>query len=173
MTSAVARTVAALDWATWTPQDRATLVFVLGEGRVLLIRKKRGLGAGKINGPGGRLEPGETPAHCAVREVQEELQITPLALQLQGELSFQFVDGYSIHAFVFVARGWSGEPAETDEAAPLWTPVEQIPYAEMWADDRLWLPLLLAGERFRGRFVFEGDTMLDHEVVALGQPPGP
>jgi hypothetical protein len=38
----------------------------------------------------------------------------------------------------------------------------------MWVDDALWLPLLLAGERFRGRFVFDRDTMLDHEVERLG-----
>ena len=34
----------------------------------MLIRKKRGHGAGKINGPGGKLHPGETPVVCAVRE---------------------------------------------------------------------------------------------------------
>ncbi len=49
-----------VDWTTWEPKERATLLFVIKEGQILLIRKKRGLGAGKINGPGGRLEPGET-----------------------------------------------------------------------------------------------------------------
>ena len=65
------------DWSTWTPKDTATLLFVLRGDEVLLIRKKRGLGAGKYNGPGGRLEPGETALACAVREVEEELCITP------------------------------------------------------------------------------------------------
>lgn len=39
----------------------ATLMFVIDEarGEVLLIRKKRGLGAGKINGPGGKIDPGK------------------------------------------------------------------------------------------------------------------
>ena len=44
------------DWARWTPTERAALCFVVTGGRVLLIRKKRGLGAGKVNGPGGRLD---------------------------------------------------------------------------------------------------------------------
>jgi len=47
------------DWNTWTPKERGTLCFVLQEGRILLIEKKRGLGAGKVNGPGGRIEPGD------------------------------------------------------------------------------------------------------------------
>jgi 8-oxo-dGTP diphosphatase len=152
-------------WGEWRAIDRATLVFVFRGDEVLLIRKLRGLGAGKINGPGGRVEPGESDIDCARREVQEELCVTPLDLRQRGELRFQFTDGHSIHGFVFVASGCEGEPRATDEAVPLWTACNAIPYDEMWADDRLWLPVLLAGQRFRGRFLFDGDTMLEHELV--------
>ena len=55
---------------TALPADGELVVDRTG-GQVLLIRKKRGLGAGKINGPGGKLDPGETFAQTAVREVQE------------------------------------------------------------------------------------------------------
>ncbi|MGD2110491.1 MAG: NUDIX domain-containing protein, partial [Phycisphaerae bacterium] len=63
------------DWSTWRPRQTATLLFVIRAGEILLIRKKRGLGAGKINGPGGRVDPGETPREAAIREVQEELHV--------------------------------------------------------------------------------------------------
>ena len=151
-------------WERWKARDLATLVFVVRGGEVLLIRKKRGLGAGKINGPGGRLEPGETPLECAVREVQEELVTTPLTLELLGENRFQFADGYSIHVHVFRGAGCDREPRETAEAAPLWVSIDRIPYDEMWEDDRLWLPLLLAGRRFSGRFLFDGDAMVDYAL---------
>jgi 8-oxo-dGTP diphosphatase len=157
-----------LDWIAWQPRERATLVFVVEGGNVLLIHKKRGLGSGKINGPGGRLEPGETAEACARRELEEELHVSPVGLVAQGELLFQFVDGYGLHCVVFRAAGCLGVPVETDEAKPFYSPVGSIPYEKMWADDALWLPLLLAGERFRGRFVFDRDTMLDHEVERLG-----
>lgn len=157
-----------LDWQRWRAQDVATLVFVVRDGRILLIRKKRGLGAGKINGPGGRLEPGESPLAAAVREVEEELCITPRDLRHAGENRFQFVDGYSIHVHVYVASDYAGEPAETDEAAPLWFALDAIPWHEMWEDDPLWVPLALAGRRFDGRFLFDGDRMLDHAVELLG-----
>jgi 8-oxo-dGTP diphosphatase len=156
------------DWGSWEPRDRATLVFVVRGAEVLLIRKKRGLGAGKINGPGGRLEPGETLVQCAAREVGEELRVTPVGVEARGELSFQFTDGYSLHATVFVASDCVGEPQETDEAVPLWSPIDAIPYQEMWADDVLWFPLLLSGRRFVGRFVFAGDKMLFHDVRVVG-----
>jgi 8-oxo-dGTP diphosphatase len=164
----IPRTVAATDWPTWQPTDVATLVFVVHDGRILLIRKKRGLGAGKINGPGGRLEPGESIEECAVRELREELCVTPQELWFGGDHRFQFVDGYSIHVHVFRANGWEGEPTETDEAVPLWTPIDRIPYAEMWVDDELWLPLLLERRRFSGRFIFDDDVMLDH-VLDVGE----
>jgi 8-oxo-dGTP diphosphatase len=159
----------AVDWATWAPRESASLVFVLRGDEVLLIRKKRGLGAGKIDAPGGRLEPGESPAACAVREVQEEVGVTPLGACQRGELSFQFVDGYALHLFVFVADGCEGEPYETPEAAPRWVPRVNIPIAEMWADVAIWLPRILAGESVRARFVFDGDSMLGHELLDVEQ----
>lgn len=156
--------LADIDWPTWKPVDHATLLFVIRDGQMLLIRKKRGLGAGKINGPGGRRDPGETPLACAIREVEEELCVTPTGIEPRGELLFQFTDGYSIHVHVFTASDCDGEPRETDEAIPLWTDLDRIPYEEMWADDVIWLPLMLDGEGFKGRFVFDGDAMLDHHV---------
>jgi 8-oxo-dGTP diphosphatase len=153
-----------IEWTTWQPVERATLLFVVAEGRILLIRKKRGLGAGKVNGPGGRIDPGETPAECAVRECREELCITPTGVAEAGELRFQFVDGHAIHGYVFTATGHEGTPTETDEATPLWTDLAAIPFDDMWEDDRLWLPLMLARRRFDGRFLFDGDHMLGHVV---------
>jgi 8-oxo-dGTP diphosphatase len=153
------------DWSVWIPQDVATLLFVERDGALLLIRKKRGLGAGKINAPGGRLEPGETPLTAAIREVQEEVGVTPHAPEHRGELRFQFVDGYRLHCHVFWSAGCDGIPVETDEAAPMWVPVGEVPYAEMWADDALWLPRMLAGSNFSGRFVFDGDRMLTQDLA--------
>lgn len=153
-----------IDWTTWQAKDPATLVFVIRDEQMLLIRKKRGLGAGKINGPGGRLDPGETPLECAVREVQEELCITPVDLQKAGEHQFQFVDGYSIHVHVFRAPDFEGTPTETEEAIPIWTPLDAIPYHEMWEDDEIWIPHLISGTPFHGRFIFEEDRMVDYDL---------
>lgn len=161
------------DWAAWQPGERANLCFVMRGDEVLLILKKRGLGAGKINGPGGRLESGETALEAAVREVQEELGVTPLDPQLRGELHFQFADGYALHCAVFVAEGCEGEPIETDEAVPMWVRRDEIPYDRMWADDRHWLPGVLAGRSFRGYFEFDGEAMLSHRLEWLDGEAAP
>jgi 8-oxo-dGTP diphosphatase len=155
------------DWTDWQPTLRATLMFVVDETRreVLLIRKKRGLGAGKINGPGGKMDPGETSVECAVRETQEELGVTVLNPEKHGELWFEFTDGLKMLVDVYRATDHTGEAVETDEAVPLWTPLEELPLEEMWADDRFWLKeLLMERARFTGRFAFNGDQMIDGGV---------
>ncbi len=149
------------------PVIRANLCFIRRDDELLLIRKKRGLGAGKINGPGGKVDPGETPLESAVRETFEELGVTPLDPRQVGDLSFEFRDGLRLHCTVFLARKFTGEARETDEAIPYWTHIDDIPYDEMWEDDRHWLPLLISEQRFRGRFTFEGERMLEKQLEIL------
>lgn len=153
-----------VDWEHWVPKETAVLTFIRRGGELLLIEKKRGLGAGKVNAPGGRIEAGETAEEAAVRETREEVGLTPLGLRTAGRLDFAFTDGYSLRCHVFTADGFEGTMAETDEAVPFWCAESAIPYGRMWADDRLWLPMMLAGRAFEGRFIFEGDRMLWHRI---------
>jgi 8-oxo-dGTP diphosphatase len=154
-------------WKNWRAEQLAVLLFVIKDEKVLLIHKKRGLGAGKINAPGGRIDAGETSLQAAIREVEEEVLVTPVGIEHCGELAFQFVDGLSIHVEVFRAGDCIGEPQETGEALPFWTSIDKIPFERMWADDREWIPLMLARKKFKGRFLFDGDRMLGHEIELL------
>jgi len=148
-----------INWEVWQGEIHATLMFIVKDGQILLIEKKRGLGAGKINGPGGKIDPGETPLQAVIRETREELLITPVNSRKIGELWFAMSDSPDIQCHVYRADDHEGEPTETDEAEPVWTQVEEIPYHRMWEDDRHWLPLLLDEVTFHGRFVFEGESM--------------
>lgn len=148
-----------IDWSRWQGEIHATLMFVVRDGRILLIEKKRGLGAGKMNGPGGKIDPGETPLQSVVRECMEELHIEPVGIRKMGELWFVMSDVPDILCHVYRADDHLGTPTETDEAKPCWTALDEIPYAQMWEDDRHWLPLLLEETTFHGRFVFDGESM--------------
>ena len=134
--------------------------------RVLLIHKKRGVGDGFYNGPGGKLEDGETPREAAIREVREEVRLRVEALEKTGELEFVFGDDPFMRVHVFRTESFAGTPRETPEADPQWFHREAIPYDEMWEDDRRWLPLALEGETFVGYFRFDadGEAMRGHHV---------
>ena len=162
------RRLSDIDWEHWQATDPATLVCVIRGGEILLIDKKTGLGKGKVNAPGGKVDPGETPEACAVRECREEIGISVSNLEYCGQHRFQFVDGYSIHVWVYRTRDFTGIPSESHEARPFWVPLEAVPYADMWEDDRLWLPMVVRGERFLTRWIFDGDRMLDYHIAPDG-----
>ncbi|MEM9398802.1 MAG: 8-oxo-dGTP diphosphatase [Verrucomicrobiota bacterium] len=163
-----------IDWETWQPKETGVLCFIrpsTSPEQILLIRKKRGLGAGKINGPGGRLEGCETPEEGAIRETKEEVGLVPKDLEHVGILSFQFTNDYSLRCHVFLARSYKGDMIETDEALPFWHSVHNLPYNSMWRDDELWLPHMLNEKKFTGRFVFDDDTMLYSDVSIVPSLP--
>ncbi len=145
----------------------ATLCYIVDGDRVLLGEKLRGIGQGLYNGPGGKVEDGETPREAAVREAEEELGVTPRGLTKRGELRFVFGPDPFQHVHVYVADGYSGEPAASDEMAPQWFPLDALPYDAMWPDDRYWMPLCFDGHRFHATFRFDadGDTLHDYELV--------
>ena len=159
-----AKSVEDVDWDIWEPTETAVICYIVKNGKVLLIHKKTGLGKGKINAPGGRIEPGEMPIEAAVRETQEETGLTPLHLEHRGILSFIFTNGYSLKGFVYFANDFTGEMKETDEADPFWQDTENIPYPEMWEDDIHWLPRAMKGRFVQGRFIFDDDTMLSKQI---------
>ena len=163
------RRLGEIDWERWEARDPATLVFVFRGDEVLLINKRTGLGKGKVNAPGGKVDPGESPEECAVRECREEVGIEVSDLEYCGQHRFQFVDGYSIHVWVYRTQAFKGEPRTTREAEPMWVRQDRIPYDEMWEDDRIWLPMLIRGERFQSRWIFDGDAMLDYAIETDGE----
>jgi 8-oxo-dGTP diphosphatase len=154
-------------WKNENFSEYAVLSFVFNKDtdEVLLIHKKRGLGNGKVNAPGGRIDPDENDFEAAVRETYEEVCIKIENVKKVGELNFYFTDGYSLKGFVFTTQNFSGEIKETDEAIPFWCKVDKIPYDNMWADDKFWLPLMLDGKKFSGYFVFDNDKMLDKNII--------
>ena len=148
----------------------ATLCFpVRGHppAQVLLGLKKTGLGAGKLNGFGGKLEPGETAAEAAARELREESGVQAHGLQPMAHLTFYFParPEWDQIVHVFLAHQWEGEPVESREMRPEWFEASAIPFDRMWADDAHWLPLVLQGQMVRAAFTFQADN----EAVAAAE----
>ena len=155
-----------IDWENWKPTEKGVIVYIIDEklNRVLLIHKKTGLGTGKINAPGGRIEKGETSEEAAVRECVEEVSMTPVNPVKRAELYFHFTSGYKLYGEAFFSYAWKGEPAESDEAGPFWCGLDELPWDEMWEDDRDWLPLTLNGKKIRGYFIFDEDNMVCEKI---------
>lgn len=126
-----------------------TLCLVTDGNRILLGMKKEGFGAGRWNGFGGKIRDGETPESAALRELTEEAGISADAsvLDRAATLTFHFSGNPEWQVHVFRLNAWQGEPRESKEMRPGWHDISNIPYSEMWAADRHWLPLVLSGKK--------------------------
>ena len=154
-----------------TPLRQATLCFLTHDDEILLAMKKRGFAEGKWNGSGGKPnEEDKSIEATAKREMKEETGVTPKRLKKVGVLNFYFENktDWNQQVIVFITSEWDGTPTETEEMAPRWFDIGQIPYGDMWEDDILWLPKVLDGRIVEGNFLFdENQKMLEHEVVEL------
>ena len=128
----------------------------LTEDEVLLGEKLTGLGVGKIVGPGGKQEAGETPAETARREVAEEvgLQVSVDALLPLARITYPFVGRAELsqRSHAFIARQWEGDVRPSSEIEAKWWPLSKLPIERMWSDAALWLPRALAGEFVEATF---------------------
>ena len=98
----------------------------------------------------------------------EEVNIDPEEIEKVGELEFIFGQNPFQLVHVFKAENYSGQPEESDEARPEWFNIDNLPFDDMWPDDKYWIPKMLEGEKFEAWFYFDedGDEILEHEFRA-------
>ncbi len=142
-----------------------TLCMVYQRSRLLLGMKKRGFGAGRWNGFGGKVAEGESIEEAARRELLEECGLEADNMKKQGILHFDFqdTDQKPLEAHVFRVDKFKGEPRETEEMRPQWFHADEIPFKDMWPDDIYWIPLFIKGLKFRGRFLFDKPSTSEYQ----------
>lgn len=137
--------------------------------RILLGMKKRGFGAGKWNGFGGKILPSETLEKSVRREFKEEAGVILDTINKIGFLEFEFpMNSEIVEVSIYKAENFSGEITESEEMRPQWFHVDEIPFKEMWPDDIFWIPLFLDNKKFKGKFIFgENDAILKQELIEV------
>ncbi len=147
----------------------ATLCYVRSHGQTLMmhrIKRANDMHAGKWNGLGGKLLPGETPEACAIREVCEESGLTMISPVLRGILTFPgFANDDDWYTFVFVADTFTGTLIDCNEGVLHWIDDSQLLALNLWEGDRIFLPWLDQDEFFSGRFTYVNNVLAEHEVV--------
>src|SRR3989344_809583 len=143
-----------------------TLCFAIKDDKILLAMKKRGFGAGRFNGYGGKVQEGETIEAAALREMKEEVGLAAENSNLNkvGQIKFFFKDkeGWDQEMHVFLVKDWQGESQESEEMKPQWFNIKEITFDSMWPDDKHWLPAVLAGKKIEGHFNFiNGGSNID------------
>jgi ADP-ribose pyrophosphatase YjhB (NUDIX family) len=150
------------------PKQKVTLLLLRKNDEVLLAMKKRGFGVGRWNGTGGKVQENETVEEAAIRETQEEINVTPKNLKKVAVFNFYSPNDnkekeWAQQAHVFISYEWDGSPTETEEMKPKWFRISEIPYEEMWVDDEIWMPKVFESKTIKGCFAFGGnDSLIDY-----------
>ncbi len=136
---------------------------------VLLGMKKRGFGAGRWNGFGGKVKEGEeTIEQGMFREMFEESSVESLNMQKVGILDFSFQnDAKILEVHIFKITEFDGSPTESEEMKPQWFSLDQIPFEQMWSDDIYWFPFLLSGKLFKGEFLFDRPSDAEYSAKII------
>ena len=167
-----------------------TLCYVEQDGKYLMLyrnKKQQDPNAGKWIGVGGKLEPGETPEECLLREVREETGLELTEYQYRGRIAFlpdtwedEIMYLYTATGFHRASRGEEGrncsegelpgggeEGWDCPEGELRWVRFEEIPNLNLWEGDRYFLKELLEGKNdIEMELHYHGDEL----VSAVSKP---
>lgn len=155
----------------------ATLCYVRQGGKTLMVHVKKagGIHEGKWNAPGGKLDAGESPEECVVREIREETGLIISDAELKGVLTFPAFQGASAkpgkdwYVFVFVARKVAGILTSSSPEGELkWVPDAELVGLNLNAGDKLFLPLLDRPGSFSAKITYDGDKVVSHDIRTYG-----
>lgn len=148
-----------------------TLTLFIKGNKILLGEKKRGFAKGTLNGIGGKQDPGETITCAMIRECEEEIGVTPKYFEQVGMIYFNlWYKGEHVNMVMSIYKCYEylGNIKETEEILPKWFDIDSIPFDRMLADDLLWLPQVLKGNKIIGKVNFdENMKMLYHNIKTI------
>ena len=147
----------------------ATLCYVQKPGHTLMlhrVKKKNDMHQGKWNGLGGKLEPGESPEECAIREVWEESGLACRNPRLRGFITFPAFDEIDDwYTFLYTFDDFEGELIDSPEGNLAWVANDRLLELNLWPGDRIFLPWIFQDRLFSAKFVYDKGEFIRHEVT--------
>lgn len=122
----------------------AACALIDSDGRILLAQRPEGKSlAGLWEFPGGKVEPGETPEECLVRELEEELGIkTKVACLAPLTFASHSYDTFHLLMPLYVCRRYEGIPQSREGQALKWVKPMQLRDYRMPPADEPLIPML-------------------------------
>ncbi len=147
----------------------ATLCYIQKNDKTLMLyrnKKDNDIHEGKWNGLGGKLEKGESPEECVVREVLEESGLSLLNQKLAGIITFPNFDGkHDWIVYLYKSDSFIGNIVDSNEGTLEWIDTNQLLNLNLWAGDKVFLKWMLEGKFFSAKFNYSNGELIDYKVV--------
>ncbi len=151
------------------PLKLATLCYVRSNGKTLMIyrnKKENDYHEGKWNGLGGKLEPGETPEECVIREIKEEAGLTIKNPKMHGFITFPLFDGKNDwYVFIYSTENFEGELIDSPEGKLEWIENEKLFDLNLWGGDEIFIRWMLENKFFSAKFIYNNGKLDNYNVV--------
>jgi 8-oxo-dGTP diphosphatase len=148
----------------------ATLCYVINksQNKTLMIhrvKKENDYHEGKWNGLGGKLELGESPEDCVIREIKEEAGLTIKNPKMHGFITFpNFDEVDDWYVFIFTAEDFEGNLIDSPEGNLKWISNDELRSLNLWDGDRIFLEWLFQNRFFSAKFIYENGKYKNHTV---------
>ena len=129
----------------------ATLCYLEKDNKYLMLyrnKKEIDINKGKWIGVGGKMEKGETPEQCLIREVWEETGYTLNNYEYRGIVIFNYNEDDPLFMYVYTSSNFSGIEKECNEGDLKWIPKNEILDLKLWEGDKIFLKLLFENSPF-------------------------
>ncbi len=149
-----------------------TLVHLERDGKYLMlhrVKKDADENRDKWVGIGGKIEEGESPEDCAVREVFEETGLRLGTYAYRGIVTFVSDEWGTEYMHLFHSSDFSGTLKDCDEGELEWVDKKALLSLPIWEGDRIFLRLLDTDRPFFSlKLRYRGDSLI--EAVLDGEP---
>ena len=128
-----------------------TLCYIQKDDRCLMlhrIKKENDVNKDKWIGIGGKIEEGETPQDCILREAKEETGLSLTDVKYRGIVHFRSDEYEAEDMHLFTSDAFEGEIIECDEGVLEWIDFNKLYSLPMWEGDKLFLGLIRANANF-------------------------
>lgn len=129
------------------------------------VKKVNDMNQEKWIGVGGKLEEGESPEECVLREVEEETGLTLKQYRYRGFITFVSKQWGTEYMHLFTATEYEGEIKECDEGNLEWVPKSQIEKLNLWEGDKIFFRLLEEDAGFFTlKLCYDEDKLLSYAI---------
>lgn len=149
----------------------STHCYIEHDDKILMmhrVKKKNDIHMNRWVGLGGKIEPGETPEECIIREIYEESNLITNSVNLKGFITFpDFMGDNDWYMFLFTCNDFTGELIENEEGNLKWIPKSELDKLDMLEGDSIFIDWMQKYDFFTAKFIYEGEKLIDYSLDTI------